>query len=314
MKPRDDSYPLEEGEEGYHEEDMTVPNSCTKQVRFEEKYSELRPPSSTLSKSNNSNNNKSNTIHRDETCLKPMSNVDTETNQKITMAMQSIMKKLGKEMIRDRMKRNIGNDDPLDLESVTLAIEFFKREEKDFEERKANWISVEIVYQIHDLVIKTRILQQNGLVNIEKLKSVIGTRVKIGSTILDVLLAKTTSVNEPCSLEYNKFLAFCLTLTGDTVFTILENALSLFCASGTVSVHEQSEDDIVAIDEFMYCIKFLAEEEARCENKEVSQELKMMYEELSGLSKEEAFITRGMVISSLSWQSLLEIEFKKVGS
>lgn len=182
------------------------------------------------------------------------------------------------------------------------------------EERKSNWITVEIVYQIHDLVIKTRILQQSGLVNIEKLKSVIGNRVKIGSTILNLLLAKSTSVTEPSSVEYNKFLVLCLTLTGDSVFSVLENALSLFCASGTVTVHHQSENDIVAIDEFMYCVKFLSDEEERCENRELSQELKMMYDELSDLSKMESFVTRGMVISSISWQSLLEMETKKVGS
>lgn len=93
-------------------------------VRFhpeseEEQDSESRPPSSSTK-----NNN---TIQQEET---PLSNNEhTETNQKITMAMQSVMKKLGKELIRDRMRRKIDNDDPLDIESVKLAIEFFKREE-----------------------------------------------------------------------------------------------------------------------------------------------------------------------------------------
>ena len=56
--------------------------------------------------------------------------IDKETNQKITSALQVVIKKLGKEIIRDRLKRKIDPNNPLDMESVQLAIEFFRREEK----------------------------------------------------------------------------------------------------------------------------------------------------------------------------------------
>lgn len=57
------------------------------------------------------------------------SGIDKETNQKITTALQSMMKKLGKQMIRDRIRRKIDSNGVLDMESINIAIEFFRREE-----------------------------------------------------------------------------------------------------------------------------------------------------------------------------------------
>ena len=69
-------------------------------------------------------------------------------------------------------------------------------------------MTLDAVSQIYDLVLKTRILQTNGLVNIEKLKTVLGTRVQIQPQILDMLIAKSRSGENDSMIEYNKFLVY----------------------------------------------------------------------------------------------------------
>jgi len=87
--------------------------------------------------------------------------------------------------------------------------------------------------------------------------------------------------------------------------------LALFCASGSVTIHQHNDEDIVAVDELMYCIKFLADEEKSNQDQEISQELTNLYEELKEMHSTETFVTRGMVVSTLSWQALWEKESKE---
>lgn len=131
--------------------------------------------------------------------------------------------------------------------------------------------------------------------------------------LFQMLLEKSKSKSDNSTIEYNKFLMLCITLTADSMFTVLENALSLFCVSGSVTIHHQNEEDIVAIEDFVYCVKFVADEETRCDNNEIAQELKLMAEELQDMMRDEPLITRGMIVSSISWQTLLENESRKAG-
>ncbi|EFC47583.1 predicted protein [Naegleria gruberi] len=282
-----------------------------RQVRFDHAYDEdTRPLSSYRDRTNSSETSRPSSNLSSRSTL---SGVDKETSQQITTALQSVIKKLGKVMIRDRLKRKIDANSPLDLESIKIAIKFFEEEEKDYGERSKDWLTLESVSQMYDLVLKTRILQPNGLVNIDRLKTILGNRVAIQPKILEVLIEKSRSMENESAIEYNKFIIYCITLTAHSLFTVLENALSLFCCSGSVTIHHQNEDDILAVDDFIYCIKFLADEERRSENNEVAQELVMMIDELKDLAKTEPVVTRGMVVLSISWQQLLESESAKVG-
>lgn len=99
-----------------------------RQVRFDHAYDEdTRPLSSYRDRTNSSETSRPSSNLSSRSTL---SGVDKETSQQITTALQSVIKKLGKVMIRDRLKRKIDANSPLDLESIKIAIKFFEEEEK----------------------------------------------------------------------------------------------------------------------------------------------------------------------------------------
>ncbi|KAL9645279.1 hypothetical protein ABK040_002479 [Willaertia magna] len=223
--------------------------------------------------------------------------------QEATVALQSLIKRLGKEMIRDRMKRGIENNEPLDIHSVGLALDFFKREEELYRQRKECWLTVRLVNDLHLVIIK---LIKNNVIEKEKLITIC-IKVGIPSVVLDRILplslkrnCTSTGSNDNKNkdmVDYNRFIMFCLTLSSCSLFEVIENALKLF-----------SSNDIVSTDEFLYCLTFLEECESDVENirEDLVRNLKYFRDELKELCKVESFVTTDMITESISYQSLMQ--------
>ncbi|KAL0480000.1 Ropn1, partial [Acrasis kona] len=64
----------------------------------------------------------------------------------------------GKHLIRDRKKRGLKDDAPVDKETLKEASKFFEERQESYVEKSKRWLTLDQVKSLYDHVNKTRMI------------------------------------------------------------------------------------------------------------------------------------------------------------